>query len=118
MKRILLLPLFCVFLVGCFKIESVNNAKQEIPSPDGTKKIVLFCRDAGATTGFNTQMSVLGVKEKLPDDGGGNVFIIDNGEAKVAWKEDGGILVFLDRQCRVFKKEVSVGGVIIEYREQ
>ena len=57
-------------------------------SPDGMKKIVVFTRNCGATTGPNTQASVLERAEKLPD-GAGTAFIVDEGAVKVSWKKDG-----------------------------
>jgi len=117
MQRTLLSLSAFLMLAGCSFNDVTNDARQELPSPDGKMRIVLFCRDAGATTGFNTQMSVLGIKEKLPNEPG-NAFSIDHGEAKVAWKKDGGILVLLDRGHRAFKKESSARGVTVEYREQ
>ena len=86
-------------------------------SPDGSRKIVVFSRDCGATTsGINTQASVLAKKDQLPDDGG-NIFVVDKGTASVSWKKDGGILVMIEPGARVFKKESSVDGILIEYRE-
>ena len=113
-----LLPWFLVGgLTGCSVNEPVNTVSRELPSPDNTKKVVIFCRDAGATTGFNTQVSVLAKEDKLPNEGG-NALIIDHGSAGVAWKPDGGLLVTLEHGCRVFKQESQVNGVAIDYRER
>lgn len=113
-----LLPLLLVgTLTGCSFREPVNTVSQELPSPDKTKRVVLFCRDAGATTGFNTQLSILGAEEELPNEPG-NALVLDHGSATVAWKTDGGLIVTLDRGSRVFKREPQARGVSIEYREQ
>lgn len=117
MKRAIQLLLLAGTFTGCALSDCVNTVSQELTSPDKTKKVVLFCRDAGATTGFNTQISILGAEEKLPNEPG-NTLILDHGSAKVVWKTDGGLLVTLDRSCRVFKREPQVRGVSIEYREQ
>ncbi len=114
--RRLPVPLFLIVLVsGCSVNEPMNNVSRELASPDGKKKAVMFCRDAGATTGFSTQLSILGVEEKLTN-ASGNALIVDGGSAQIAWKPDGGLLVTLDQGCRVFKKEAQVKGVAIEYR--
>jgi hypothetical protein len=113
-----LLPLLLLgTLTGCSFSEPVNTVSEELTSPDKTKRAVLFCRDAGATTGFNTQLSILSAEEKLPNEPG-NALILDHGSARVAWKTDGGLLVTLDRGSRVFKREPQVRGVSLEYRQQ
>lgn len=104
-------------LAGCLGSECVNEVSEVLESPDGTKKIVLFSRNCGATTGSNTQASIIEMKQKLPD-GGGNAFIVDKGTAKVSWKKDGGVLVVFNRGVRVFKKEQTVSGIAFEYREE
>ena len=94
-----------------------NEVSADLPSPNGKQRVILFSRNCGATTGFNTQATLLGKGEKL-DDEGGNVFIIDQGNAKVSWKNDDGILVTFGPGVRVFKKEISVKGIEIEYRAE
>jgi len=116
MNRALLSVLLLFSLAGCLGSDCVNEVHQELVSPDGRKKIVVFSRNCGATTGINTQASVIGKSDKLPDEAG-NAFVFDKGSAQVSWKKDGGILVVIESGARVFKKEPSVGGISIEYRE-
>lgn len=114
----IILPLFLIgILAGCSSSVPVNTVSQELTSPDKTKKVVMFCRDAGATTPFNTQVSILIEGEKLANEQG-NALIIDHGSAQLTWKPDGGLLVILDQGCRVFKREPHVKGVLIEYRQK
>lgn len=47
----------------------------------------------------------------------GNFLTFDQGDAKVSWKPDGPILVVMDRGARALKKESSIHGLGIEYRE-
>ncbi|HAB17917.1 MAG TPA: hypothetical protein PLX89_19160 [Verrucomicrobiota bacterium] len=117
MLRLLASLTVCLTLAGCLGSECVNEVSEVLESPDGTKKIVVFSRNCGATTGFNTQASIIETKQKLPD-AGGNAFVVDKGTAKVSWKKDGGVAVVFDRGVRVFKKEPAVSGVAIEYREE
>ena len=117
MHRLLAQLTCCLMLAGCLGSECVNEVSEVLESPDGTKKIVLFSRNCGATTGSNTQASIIEMKQKLPD-GGGNAFIVDKGTAKVSWKKDGGVLVVFNRGVRVFKKEQTVSGIAFEYREE
>ncbi len=53
-----------------------NEVFQEVVSPDGTYKAVVFQRDCGATTGFSTQVSILKASSQLTNRGG-NVFAMD-----------------------------------------
>lgn len=116
MKRLSTLLLTCLLLSGCMlEFECANEPTEEIASPDGSKKMVLFSRDCGATTGFNTQCSILANSEPLPDERG-NVFVIDNGTAKVTWVDDSSVLVTFEADVRIFRQESAVGGVEVEYR--
>jgi hypothetical protein len=117
MHRALIFSIFVLGFVGCFGADCVNDVREELSSPNGKMKVVVFSRNCGATTDFNTQASVLRKEEKLPDKAG-NAFIIDKGAADVSWRKDGSVLVVLERGARVFKKETSVGGVPIEYRDE
>jgi hypothetical protein len=104
-------------LAGCLGTECSNEPSAEVVSPDGSKKIVLFSRNCGATTGFNTQGTVLSREDELPNESG-SAFIIDNGTAKVSWTEDSKLLVIFESSVRVFKKEPSDRGIAIEYQSK
>ena len=115
--RWMLLITVSFLLAGCLGNDCVNEVREELPSPNGNFKAVAFSRNCGATTGANMQVSVLKIKEKLPNDGG-NTLIVDKGEAKVSWTQDGDLLIVLGHEVRVFKKESVVHGVTIEYRDK
>lgn len=111
----------CVSLAG----DCANTIHREVASPNGKMKAVIFDRDCGATTGFNTQVSVLPFDGKLPDDGG-NAFVADtNGGLAssggrgpyvgVAWANDTELVVTYDKAARVFHNESSVGNVRVRY---
>ena len=104
-------------LAGCLGSECSNEPIAEATSPDGTKKIVLFSRNCGATTGFNTQGTILNRGDALPNESG-SAFIIDSGSAKVSWAGDSKIVVTLEGSARAFKKETSDRGVAIEYQSK
>jgi hypothetical protein len=92
-----------------------NESSTEVVSPDGTKKIILFSRNCGATTGFNTQGSILERTDTLPDCGG-STFIIDQGTAKASWVNNSNIIITLESSARVIKKKPSDHGIFIEYQ--
>ena len=108
----------CASLAG----DCSNQIRREVSSPNGKMKAVVFQRDCGATVGFNTQVSVLPSRAKLPDDGG-NVFVAARGHGNgtsgpyvsVSWTNDGELLVTYDKDARVFRNESSVGNVRVRY---
>jgi len=116
MRRFLLYAVVLATFSSCARHGCVNEVRPVQRSPDGKRKVVLFTRNCDATTGFNTQASILDEPEDLPDEPG-NAFILDRGEARVSWNGDGVLLVVILRSARIFKKEPSVRGVTITYRE-
>jgi len=105
--------LLLLTLAGCEPCS--NDIISESVSPDGNRKIVTFSRNCGATTGFNTQATILKKNQSLPDDAG-NIFILDQGEATAEWKNNTEILVRADSSARFFKKETALNGVTIFYQ--
>ncbi|RII25338.1 MAG: hypothetical protein CXR31_14160 [Geobacter sp.] len=97
-------------------------------SPDGANKAVVFVRDCGATTDFNTQVSILPIKKELSNESG-NAFIADSDHGKaaagqwggpniaVSWQDKDSITLRYANQSRVFKKEENIAGVRITYSE-
>jgi hypothetical protein len=113
-----------VSFVGCdrfFDSLCGNTVLKSLSSPDGKLKAVVFERDCGATTGFSTQLSVLGAGDPLPNDEG-NIFIADtdHGAApagpgggpaiNVLWEGPRKLLIELHSGARRFKtlKQLSV----------
>ena len=103
-----------------------NEVVAEFPSPDGARKVVIFQRDCGATTGFSTQASLLAVGVKKPS-GGGNLFVADTGhgaapaaawggpELVVRWKGPRAVILEHNRLARVFKAERHVEDIEVQY---
>ncbi|WP_136515572.1 hypothetical protein [Geomonas edaphica] len=109
--------------IGCDnRIVSVHT------SPDGANKAVVFVRDCGATTDFNTQVSILPFRKELSNESG-NAFIADSDHGKaatgqwggpkiaVSWQGKDSIILRYANQSRVFKKEENIAGVHITYSE-
>lgn len=53
-----------------------NYPHKEYFSPNGQYSAVIFQRDCGATTGFSTQISILGRGQELENEAG-NIYVID-----------------------------------------
>ncbi len=103
-----------------------NEIISQLPSPDGKRKVVVFQRDCGASTGFSTQVSVLAANTPLPNKGG-NLFIADTDHdaapsgpgggpsVKVVWENAQSIALTHHPRARVFEAETEVGGVQARY---
>ena len=108
-------------LVGCSDT-CANTAHQTAMSPDGNSTAILFDRDCGATSGFSTQVSLVGIDED--PDGAGNVFVADQGDesapwggpwAELEWLARDQLLVRYDATARVFQQNGQVGDVQIYF---
>ena len=103
-----------------------NEIISQVQSPDGRQKAIVFQRDCGATTGFSTQVSILGNSESLPN-ASGNAFTADADHGKavsgpnggpivlVRWLSNSEIEISYDSKARVFLKESSANSVKIRY---
>jgi hypothetical protein len=129
MYRALISLLLLGALSRALAAESSNIAaiRDELPSPDGKREIVVFYRLGGTNkkTIFTLHASVLNRAGPLPDNEMGNIFILDEdpdgaskGYARVFWKKDGRILVVFTPPVYVLNKASSVDGIEIEYREE
>jgi hypothetical protein len=103
-----------------------NDLVNEVRSPGGKIKAVVFQRDCGATTGFSTQVSLLSSNKSLPNESG-NLFVAttDHGNApaaawggpivEISWTDDANLLLRHDKRAGLSKREESLGGVKIRY---
>jgi hypothetical protein len=107
-----------------------NEIVEELSSPNKNFKAVIFIRDCGATTGYSTQLSIIGNSANL-DDEGGNVLIMsdktrygltsENGGAKVkaTWTSDSTMTIYLDKRTEVMEHEDEdeISGIKISYEQ-
>jgi Family of unknown function (DUF5412) len=92
-----------------------NETLAEFASPDGTRKLVMYERDCGATTRGSIHVSLLEVRAKLKNDPG-NIFVSYKGlPLQVRWDGPRRVLVQHDASVQVFKKESRQGDVEIQY---
>jgi hypothetical protein len=123
---ILLVLGFKVLLDRSFGSMCRNEIFAESLSPDRTKKLVVFQRSCGATTGFSTQVSVLSVDAELPNELG-NVFVADTDhgiapsgarggpELRSHWAGPNSLMIQHHVAARVFKAEPLLKNVEIKY---
>lgn len=120
-----LLLLVLSLAVGACDDACTNEVITRIVSPDGKHEAVMFQRDCGATSGYSTQISIVGAGEA--PDGGGNTFRADDdhGAAKVGdwggswaeikWLASDRLLIRHADKSRIFEQDNSVAGVSVSY---
>ena len=101
-------------LAGCGSV-CENVPSQTVTSPSGALKAVVFSRNCGATTGFNTQVSVLRANEALVD-GGGNTFISGASVPIVLhWSSDSALHISGVGDASPIKQNLHVSGIVVTY---
>jgi hypothetical protein len=126
--KLLFLIVFACFIglvgIGFFALHETfsnmcgNEVYQEVLEPGNRFKAILFQRDCGATTGFSTQISLISVDDKLPNNHG-NIFIA-NGHPKdtnieMHWLAPAKLLVRHTVGLSVKRKEKLYKGISISY---
>lgn len=85
-----------------------NEIFQEAPFPDNSCKAVVFQPDCGATTGFSTQVSILGTNAKLSNEAG-NILIMDGHpdwtEVQVSWEADDLLIISHNNGYEIFSRK-------------
>ena len=113
MSRTITLILFALALSGCDMCE--NTIQKNILSPDGSKKIVIFTRDCGATTAYSSQISILNKQASLPN-WFGNTFTSDFSDPVTArWIDPRHVEISYLKGGRVSTAKSSVDGISISY---
>ena len=102
---------------GMFDDMCGNEISQEILSPNGKLKAVIFTRNCGATTGFSTQISLLPKTQKLLNSGG-NIFTTDwygQPPIEVNWVSNEQLIIKYPREAKTFTKETDFDDITIKY---
>jgi hypothetical protein len=111
-------------VAGCSAV-CENVPITTLRSPGDSHTAIVFRRDCGATTGFNTHVSLVpGQADNA--DGGGNVWVADDSGAvrrgawggpdvALSWAAPDTLVVRYPIGTRVFKAEDSVEGVAVRY---
>ena len=115
MRAVIVLAVIAISgLAGCGDVCD-NEPSSSIVSPSGNLKVVVFNRGCGATTGFNTQLSIVQANEALPKEAG-NTFIADGTvPLKIQWQSDAKLLISGVQGQKVFKQEARVRGITVTY---
>jgi hypothetical protein len=103
-----------IFLVGCSDMCG-NEQSTNALSPKGSKRVVVFTRDCGATTSGSTQVSVLKATETLSNDAGNTLILGDKVPLRITWKSESEVVIGGVAGSTPFKQERTVSGVTITY---
>ena len=85
-----------------------------VMSPSGSKKVVVFSRDCGATTRHNAQVSIVPANAE-PDDGGNVLVLGYTYSLKIRWVSESQVSIAGVGSAPVFRQELSAAGVAIVY---
>ena len=101
-------------LMGC-GARCENEVHEVSVSPAQDFKAVLFSRSCGATTGFNTQVSVVPSSASALDESG-NVLVMDGqSQVRMSWRAERELAITGLNSDEVFKRATEVNGVAIFY---
>jgi hypothetical protein len=92
-----------------------NEISQTVTSPSGKLKAVVFNRNCGATTGFNTQVSIIPSSETLPGDAGNTLILNGTVPLKIEWRSDSALRLSGLGAAKIFLQSPSAVGVSVSY---
>lgn len=119
MKSLLKLSVFfsiAIGIAGC-DVGCDNEVVTSMGSPEGAKNVVVFNRGCGATTGFNTQVSVVPKGVAIPS-GAGNALILEGAvPLTIIWLSESAISIAGLGSAHVYKRQASVAGASITYEK-
>jgi hypothetical protein len=116
-----IVPIVAVVSYFAYAVATLFNCevdiRKRILSPDGAKSIVISGVDCGATTPFNTQVSIASNRGKFSREKA-HPFLVVRGQHEVAakWLGDDVVGILGFGADRVYKQEQSAGEIRIEYK--
>jgi hypothetical protein len=114
LRELLACFLCLVVLWGCDNVCG-NDISKTIISPSGKLKAVVFNRNCGATTGLNTQVSVLFSTEKLSNEAGNTLILDGSVPLQIEWKSDSLLQIGKLGGAKTFRQNYFVKGISISY---
>ncbi len=121
-RYVIALSALCLVAVGVAILGDIGGADCGVdvfdthPSPDGRYKAVSFGVDCGATTGFNTQLSILPATAAFDRGVYPPRLILDDKWAlAVQWADNAVLVVTIPKTARVYKQEDRAGEVTVRY---
>jgi hypothetical protein len=125
---------FCLVLAGIvfFALNPIagNSIIERVYSSDNINIIYIFDRNAGAKTGYSTQVSIIRTNRKFGNSIG-NTFVCDDDHGKVKdlnsiggpnikaiWISNNNIVIYYPKMTRIYKKKNIIGSIRIEYEKE
>jgi hypothetical protein len=110
-----------VAVAGCKRTPDLFSCEttvdQEIPSPDGQHVAVVFHHDCGATTDFNTQVSLRDHKHDFDPEADTVLTVAGSYKMMVAWSSNKRIVVSMPND-KVYTQLTKWNGIDIDYAPQ
>ena len=75
----------------------------------------MFNRNCGATTGFNTQVSIIAATGSLPDDSGNTLILDGTVPLQVHWQSNSALHLSGLGSAEIFKQASSASGAAVSY---
>ena len=114
------LVILATSLTGCESCAGAmicdTEVQREAPSPSGELVAVVYHRECGATTPFNTQVGLTARGEGLDLDGGQVLAVAGKHDLVPEWRDEKTLTIRMPRG-EVFRKQTAWNGVTIEYVE-
>jgi hypothetical protein len=99
-----------------FKCDVTQHAS--LPSPDGSKQAVIFDVDCGATTGFNTQVSIAPSNVAFDSKAAPPILVLDGRwSLPIRWIDDRALHIRIPEGERIYRKLTSTDDVTVKYAE-
>lgn len=114
MSKVFAILLLVSLIAGCSDFGCGNEVAARTVSPTGKMDVVVYNRNCGATTGFNTQVSI--VPAGQDPKGSGSVLVLDGtAPLRVNWASEAAVTLSGLGSARVFHKAEQFKGVAISY---
>jgi hypothetical protein len=119
---ICMLATVCIFTFKPWVFDPCGNEfVQEIPSPSGEYKVLIYLMNCGATVDYETEISVVGNNYQLKDQSG-NVYRVESApflyDLKVNWIDDQHVVIETNGKATPDYIRHEIGDVQILYVER
>jgi hypothetical protein len=107
--------------LGCKRTHDLfscdTTVDKEVPSPDGAHIAVVFHRDCGATTDFNTQVGLRDHEREFDPEAGKVVAVGGLYKMTVTWSSNARVVISIPND-KVYTQLTKWNGIEIDYAPQ
>ena len=110
-----LIGMLSTLLMGC-DMPCENVVNERVISPDKSFQAVLFSRNCGATTGSNSQVSVVPATDADVQDSGNVLVLSESSPLRMHWRSERDLVITgAGDGAAVIKKNAAVAGISVIY---